>query len=63
MKYILTLTTVDEDSKLYVDQIQAEKMVELCARFPLMVSVHMRQEAEREIEKMKMKMIEDDIPF
>lgn len=65
MKYRLVLTT--QDAKVFevnkLKHIEADSVVELAAKFPLMMAELMREECEAEIAAIKEKYIDDDIPF
>jgi len=64
MKYELRLDVTDEQGKFVsFDVIKADNMVHLVTQFQLVIANAMRKHYEKELENLRARHIDDDIPF
>lgn len=62
-KYALTITYSNDDFKVAaIETIEGQTLIELCARFPLII-VQLSQKIALEKERKKFFQGDDDIPF
>lgn len=66
MRYTLQLIQTNPENTMeirHIESIEGNSLIEIAAKIPFMIANQMRQEHEKEINEIKSRPIDDDIPF